>query len=169
MTKQKLTIPQNFDIEEKVAEAQAYFKTGYNCCQSVIMAYSDIIGLDKDIAATISSGFGGGMGRLREVCGSVSGMFLIAGFISPATNPLNRDERTENYALIQNLASQFKEINGSIVCKELLGISKQESPVPSERNAEYYKKRPCAEYVGISARLIGQAIVKASEKPSVSE
>lgn len=156
------------DIEERVEKAGRLFREGgYNCCQAVVLAYNDIFGIDETTAAKISSGFGGGMGRMREVCGSVSGMVMLAGLIQPADDPSDRKARTENYALVQNVAEEFRKINGSILCKELLGlvpmgsgsISRKESPVPSERTQEYYKKRPCEELVRISARIIGEKIV----------
>lgn len=175
------SLPENFDIEERVRMARENFRIhGYNCCQSVLLAYTDIIGLDEETAATITSGFGGGMGRLREVCGSVSAMFMITGFIHPAADPSVKSDRTANYALVQQAASEFRELNGSIVCKELLGLVPkstvgkngisvpapqaaalpQESPEPSDRTPEYYKKRPCEELIGISARIIGNMIAR---------
>lgn len=165
----ELNIPENFDIEERVRTAIDNFKSGYNCCQAVVLAYNDIIGLDKETAASMTSGFGGGMGRLREVCGSVSGMVFLTGFIHPAPDPTVKTARTANYALVQECADEFRNINGSIVCKELLGLvpmgaGKHESPEPAERTDEYYKKRPCAELVGISARIIGNKIAKVCEK-----
>lgn len=157
-----------FDLEERVEKAKRLFKEdGYNCCQAVVLAYNDIFGLDDKTAASVASGFGGGMGRMREVCGSVSGMTLLAGLISPADNPNDKSGRTANYALVQEMAEKFKEINGSILCKELLGLVptgsagnvQKESPEPSDRTAEYYKKRPCEELVGISARIVGEKII----------
>lgn len=154
-----LNIPDDFDIEERVKKARDNFKAGYNCCQSVLLAYNDIFGLDTDTAARITSGLGGGMGRLREVCGSVSAMVIIAGLISPATDPSNRKERTDNYTLVQEFAGRFSSRNGSIVCRELLGlVPVKESPEPSERTPEYYRKRPCEEYIGCSARIVGEKI-----------
>lgn len=156
-----------FDLEERVAKAKRLFKEeGYNCCQAVVLAYNDLFGIDDQIAATMSSGFGGGMGRMREVCGSVSGMVMLAGMIKPATDPSIKEWRTANYALVQEMAGEFKALNGSIVCKELLGLvpmgscspAPQESPEPSDRTPEYYKKRPCEELVGISARIVGKKI-----------
>ena len=161
------------DVEERVEKAKRLFKEGgYNCCQAVVLAYNDIFGLDDKTAASIASGFGGGMGRMREVCGSVSGMVFLSGLISPADNPSDKGARTANYALVQEVAGEFKAINGSIICRELLGLSActqtqsdstdihsiPESPVPSDRTPEYYKKRPCEELVGISARIIGEKI-----------
>ena len=155
------------NIDERVEKAKRLFKEeGYNCCQAVVLAYNDIFGIDDQTAAAVSSGFGGGMGRMREVCGAVSGMVMLAGLIRPATDPTVKDWRTANYALVQEMAGEFKAINGSIVCKELLGLVPmgssqqvpQESPEPSDRTPEYYKKRPCEELVGISARIVGEKI-----------
>jgi C_GCAxxG_C_C family probable redox protein len=155
------------NIEERVERAKRLFKEGgYNCCQAVVLAYNDVFGIDDRTAAAISSGFGGGMGRMREVCGAVSGMTMLAGLIKPGTDPSVKDWRTANYALVQEMAGEFKAVNGSIVCKELLGLvpmgsaatAPMESPEPSERTPEYYKKRPCEELVGISARIVGEKI-----------
>ena len=157
------------DIEERVAKAKRLFKEeGYNCCQAVVLAYNDVFGIDDAVASAMSSGFGGGMGRMREVCGSVSGMVMLAGLMAPASDPSVKVDRTRNYALVQDMAGQFKALNGSIVCKELLGLvpmgsSKTiaaESPEPSERTPEYYRKRPCEELVGISARIVGEKIAE---------
>lgn len=156
-------------IDERVARAKRLFKEeGYNCCQAVVLAYSDLFGLDDITAASLSSGFGGGMGRMREVCGSVSGMIMLAGLISPACDPSVKADRTRNYSLVQEVAGEFKALNGSIICRELLGLSPKctsdgkpvESPKPSERTEEYYRKRPCEELVGISAKIIGEKLIK---------
>lgn len=161
-----------FDIEERVEKAKRLFKEGgYNCCQAVVLAYNDLFDLDDTLAASLSSGFGGGMGRMREVCGSVSGMVMLAGLIAPAADPAAMDWKTRNYALVQEVAGEFKAINGSIICKELLGLvpmgssaaAPKESPVPSDRTPEYYKKRPCEELVGISARIIGEKLLKIND------
>lgn len=156
------------NIEERVAKAKRLFKEeGYNCCQAVVLAYSDLFGIDEVLAAAMSSGFGGGMGRMREVCGSVSGMVMLAGLIAPAADPSIKVDRTRNYALVQEVANEFKAINGSIICRELLGLVPAGAPSapvpaeslePSDRTPEYYRKRPCEELVGISARIIGERI-----------
>ena len=166
-----------FNIEERVEKAKRLFKEGgYNCCQAVVLAYNDLFEMNDETAAAISSGFGGGMGRMREVCGSVSGMVLLAGLLKPAADPTDKAARTANYALVQDVAAEFNAQNGSIVCRELLGLSPMgtatvdsndihgipESPVPSDRTPEYYKKRPCEELVGISARIIGEKILHAA-------
>ena len=161
---------QDFNIEERVEKARRLFKEeGYNCCQAVVLAYNDLFGIDDTTAAAMSSGFGGGMGRMREVCGSVSGMVMLAGLIAPAADPSIKVDRTRNYALVQDMAEEFRKMNGSIVCRELLGLvpagssapAAKESPEPSDRTPEYYKKRPCEELVGISARIVGEKILLA--------
>lgn len=155
------------DLEERVEKAGRLFKEdGYNCCQAVVLAYCDVFGLDKKTAASIASGFGGGMGRMREVCGAVSGMTFLSGLICPADDPNAKTAKTANYALVQEMAEDFRKINGSIVCRELLGLVPmgsgagvaKESPEPSDRTAEYYKKRPCEELVRIAARIVGERI-----------
>ena len=157
------------NIEERVTKAKRLFKEeGYNSCQAVVLSYNDVFCIDDEVAAAMSSGFGGGMGRMREVCGSVSGMVMLAGLIAPASDPSVKVDRTRNNALVQEMARKFKAMNGSIVCKELLGLvpigSSQavpsESPEPSDRTAEYYQKRPCEELVGISAGIVGEKIAE---------
>lgn len=166
----------NFNIEERVEKARRLFKEGgYNCCQAVVLAYNDVFGLEDELAASLSSGFGGGMGRMREVCGAVSGIVMLAGLIRPASDPSVKNWRTANYALVQEMAGEFKEINGSIVCKELLGLvpmgsctpAPKESPEPSDRTPEYYKKRPCEEMVGIAARIVGEQILHSAQDESM--
>ena len=158
-----------FNIEERVEKAKRLFKEGgYNCCQAVVLAYNDLFDLDDETAAAVSSGFGGGMGRMREVCGTVSGMTMLAGLMKPASDPSVKDWRTANYALVQKMAGEFRDMNGSIVCKELLGLvpmgsgtpAPKESPEPSDRTPEYYKERPCEELVGIAARIAGENIMQ---------
>lgn len=137
--------------------AMNFFKQGYNCSQAVLLAFAEECGLDTNTAAAISSSFGGGMGRLREVCGSVSGMFMVAGILYGYTDPQDAEGKKAHYARIQELAEAFRKENGSIVCRELLGLTvKTQPPVPEERTEQYYKKRPCAELVGCSARILGE-------------
>lgn len=145
--------------QERAEQAREYFTSGYNCAQSVFLAYRDITGIDKVLAATISAPFGGGMGRLREVCGAVSGMTMVAGFIAPNSQPNDNENKKNCYATVQALAEEFRAENGSIVCRELLGLAQQkDDPTPSPRTGEYYKRRPCAEYVAIAARIVGEKI-----------
>lgn len=133
------------------------FKQGYNCSQSVFGAFCEECNMDFETALKLSSSFGGGMGRLREVCGAVSGMFMVAGMKYGYSNPKDNISKAEHYKRIQELAEQFKERNGSLVCRELLGLSTQsESYIPEKRTDEYYKKRPCAEIVGDAAEIIDE-------------
>lgn len=145
------------NIEERVANARNFFTAGYNCAQAVALAYEDIIGLESQTIARLTASFGGGLSRLREVCGAVSGMAFVAGVLIPADNPQNSVAKRENYALMQSFAETFRVENGSIVCRELLGLTcTKEEPIPSERTAEYYRKRPCVEYVATAARIVGE-------------
>lgn len=149
------------DYENSVhgKKAMDLFKQGYNCSQSVFLAFSDMYDMDEKMAAQISSSFGGGMGRLREVCGAVSGMFMVAGVLFGYDAPEDAQAKKEHYARIQKLAGEFTEENGSIVCRELLGnMAGEKSPVPEQRTAEYYKKRPCVQLVGIAAALMEKYI-----------
>lgn len=142
-------------MDEKVKTAEGLFLQGYNCSQAVFGAFSDEVGLDRETALKLASSFGGGMGRLREVCGAASAMFIIAGLKSGYSDPKDSTAKTEHYKLIQELAQKFKEQNGSIVCRELLGLPNQaDSPVPQARTAGYYKKRPCVELVKSAAKIM---------------
>lgn len=139
----------------KKEKAMSLFKEGYNCSQSVFGAFAEELGLDFETAVKISSSFGGGMGRMREVCGAVSGMFMAAGMKCGYSSPKDTQAKMNHYKLIQDLASEFKKNNGSIVCRELLGLEgKDNNYIPSERTKEYYKKRPCAELVGEAAEIL---------------
>ena len=162
-----MNLPESFNPEERGERARDFFLQGYNCCQAVLMAFADILeaeGLDDRMLKTIASGFGGGFARMREVCGSFSGCTVMAGFIRPAVSP-GMDERKANYALVQEMAAAFKERNGgSIVCAELLGLRerKAESPAPSERTAEYYRKRPCPEIIRNAAVIVAEKMKEAA-------
>lgn len=147
------------EITSRAEQAKSYFTQGYNCAQSVYMAFADLFGIDTKQAAIIAAPLGGGMGRLREVCGACSASFLIAGLAIPCDNPTDTKSKKECYAMVQRLAERFREENGSIICRELLGLGeKKESPTPSPRTAEYYKKRPCAELVYLAALNVGKEI-----------
>lgn len=151
--------------EDRIEKAYALFMKGYNCAQSVTAAFADLYGLTEEQALLASASFGGGMGRMRLTCGTVTGMFLLAGLESGTTNPDGRELKARNYAMVRELAERFKAENGSIVCSELLQMgNKTESAMPSERTAAYYKKRPCPELVRCAARIYAQML---EEKKSV--
>ncbi len=135
--------------------AKSYFLKGYNCAQSVVLAFHEELGLDEETAARMASAFGGGMGRLREVCGTVSGMFLVLGLLKGYHEPKDHDGKKALYAQVQQLAHTFQEQNGSIICRELLGLDHPaDSPIPSARTPEYYRKRPCADLAADAADIL---------------
>ena len=135
----------------KSEKAKELFKSGYNCSQSVLGVFCEELGMDFDTAMKISAPFGGGMGRMREVCGTVSGMFMVAGLMFGSRDA---SAKAEIYKKVQDLAAKFKEQNGSIICRELLaGVENSTSPIPSERTESYYKKRPCVELVGDAVEI----------------
>lgn len=126
-----------------------------NCAQAVVLAYKDVLGLDEKRLLRMASSFGGGMGRLREVCGCVSGMFLVAGMLYGYDDLEDQQKKADHYKLIQDLAAKFTQINGSLVCRELLGLSAREKThVPEERTEAYYKKRPCGELVKCAINIL---------------
>lgn len=140
-------------------KAMNLFQEGYNCAQSVFLAFSDCYPINGKTALKLSSSFGGGMGRLREVCGSVSGMFMVAGLLYGYDDPEAYEEKSEHYKRIQELAAEFSRQNGSIVCRELLGLPEgKDVPQPEKRTDQYYKKRPCKELVGMAAEIMEQYI-----------
>ena len=141
-------------MSERAEKAKELFKQGYNCSQSVLGVFCEELGMDFDTAMKISSSFGGGMGRMREVCGTVSGMFMAAGLAFSGSDG-SASGKKEQYEIVQELAKRFKEKNGSIICRELLnGVETSSSPTPSERTETYYKKRPCIELVGDSVEIL---------------
>ena len=142
-------------------QAIEYFNKGANCTQAVTLAFSDLLPCAPDILARMASSFGGGMGRLREVCGAVSGMFLVLGFLYGFDAEPDRAEKTAHYARIQALAHEFEAEEGSIVCRQLLGLThKEDCPTPQARTPEYYKKRPCQELVGLAADLLERYLLE---------
>lgn len=139
--------------------AMENFKKGYNCSQSVVLAFMDLLPGDEKTLLSLASAFGGGMGRLREVCGAVTGMFMVTGMLYGYDGPETGEPKKELYARIQKLAKEFEDKNGSIICRELLGLDvKHDQPVPEKRGNEYYKKRPCAELVGDAAEILEKFI-----------
>ena len=147
--------------------ARELFHEGYNCSQAVTLAFADKLaehGIDKETAAMMASSFGGGIGRLREVCGCVSGMALVCGVLEGYADPKASTEKQEHYKRIQELAEAFKERNGSYICRELLagaaGVHADTKPVPEARTEEYYKKRPCADLAACAADILEKYLTK---------
>lgn len=141
--------------------AEQNFQNGYNCAQAVLLAFSDLTGLDEKTALSISSSFGGGMGRLREVCGAVSAIFMVAGLLYGGSSTDSQGEKAAHYARIQALATRFREKNGSYLCRELLsGVQTTSGSTPEVRTEEYYKKRPCNLLCGSAAEIMEQFIAE---------
>ena len=136
-------------------KAAELFVSGYNCAQAVAVSFCDITGLDEKTSARMVSAFGGGMGRLREVCGAVSGMLMVAGLLYGYDQPGDDSIKKAHYALVQELAGQFRQETGSIVCREILK-NPPSDPNPSPRTEEYYKKRPCARMVLTAGRIMDE-------------
>ncbi len=139
-------------------KAYDLFMQGYNCSQSVFAAFCDITGMEFDLALKLSSSFGGGVGRLRELCGAVSGMLMAAGIIYGYSVPKDHTVKSEHYKRVQELAFKFAEENGSYICRDLLGLSGVSDPNSPERTKEFYEKRPCPELCRRAAKLLDDYI-----------
>lgn len=145
------------ELNERVERAVENFMAGYGCCQSVVAAFADLYGLDELQAKKIAAGFGGGVGRLRMMCGAVSGIVMLVGLDCGQTEGSDRDGKSACYKVVQQLLAQSEAENGSLICAEILGLKGHEkarsSYVASPRTAEYYKQRPCAAKVESAARI----------------
>ena len=146
------------DSNDRANKAKQSFLSGCNCPQSVVSAFSDVFeehGIDMQTALRMASPFGGGMGRLREVCGAVSGMLMVLGLLEGYADVSDYDAKKDLYAHVQTLAERFRAENGSILCRELLGLSEgPDSSAPERRSDEYYERRPCPELVASAARIL---------------
>jgi C_GCAxxG_C_C family probable redox protein len=153
----------NNQVIEHRDKAVALFKEGYNCAQAVLLTYCDEVGLDPEIAKSIAAPFGGGTGRLREMCGAASAMYLIMGLKHPHTDPGNKKTKTLVYEDVQRTATAFKREFGSYICADILQLRRQpQSPESSDRNAEYYAKRPCARCVAVAATIVGHELFQST-------
>lgn len=155
------------DIELRAQRAQELFKQGYNCAQAVFASCADLYGItDESLALRLAASFGGGIGRMRMVCGAASGMFMLAGLEKGSTTPHDNEGKMANYAFVQQLAGDFKAKYGSLICAELLGLAPKGQcdvkldldPKPAERTPEYYEKRPCGEMVSEAVRIYLKSI-----------
>lgn len=150
----------NEEIESRAARAVELFKQGFNCSQAVFASCADLYGItDEQLALRLSASFGGGMGRMRLVCGAASGMFLLAGLQNGSATPHDSEGKMANYAFVQQLAGDFKNKYGSLICAELLGLApKPEDPKPADRTPQYYEKRPCPEMIAEAVRIYLQKL-----------
>ncbi len=147
--------------EARADKAKRMFLEGFNCSQSVVLAFADLFELDEDIAKRMSASFGGGIGRLREVCGAFSGISMVLGLFAGQTEGEDQEAKKENYRLVQEAAKLFEKENGSIICREILGLTKAEGTyVPAPRTDDYYKKRPCPETIRGAAQILVEILEK---------
>lgn len=143
------------ELNRRIDRAEDLFLDGYNCSQSVVAAFADLYGFTEEQALHMSASFGGGIGRMRETCGTACGIFLLAGLEKCALKGEDRESKAANYAMVQQLAEEFKLRNGALRCTDLLRLAK-DTPVtsnPEPRTTEYYKKRPCPKIVRSAAEI----------------
>lgn len=147
----------DFELEKRIQRAVDNFMEGYGCCQSVVAAFADIYGLDDTLAKKVAAGFGGGVGRMRMMCGAVSGIVMLVGLDCGQTDGSDREGKSACYKVVQELLGRSKEENGSLICAEILGLKGYEKAAcsyqASARTAAYYKRRPCAAKVESAARI----------------
>lgn len=142
-------------MDPRAERAKTLFESGYNCAQSLLLAFAPDAGLDEKTAAALASSFGGGMGRLREVCGALTASFMVLGLIYGGCSPGDTGAKAEHYRRVQELAAAFREANGTLLCRELL--DRPPGPdhyVPQERTPEYYAERPCASIIARAAEAL---------------
>jgi len=140
---------------DHTTKAAELFVNGYNCAQAMLVAYCDVTGLTPEFSAKLASSFGGGMGRMREVCGAVSGMLMVAGLLYGYDTPGDDTVKKEHYQLVQQLAGKFREEAGSIICREILK-NPSSDPNPTPRTAEFYRVRPCARLLVLAAGILDE-------------
>jgi len=140
-------------------KAEELFNSGYNCAQAVFCAFCDDMGFDKETAIRLMSSFGGGMGKLREVCGACSGAFAVAGVLFGSIDPNDQDAKVKQYALVRRIAEEFKSLHGTYNCGELMeNIANAKGVDPAIRTPEYYKTRPCCRFVGDASEILDKII-----------
>ena len=149
---------EKIDVRERMKRAEEYFVKGFNCAQAVVAAYADLYGYTEEQALKLSAGMGGGMGRLRLTCGAVSGIAILAGMECGSADADDREGKSANYKVVQELVSLFQKVYGTIICSELLQL-KKDTPltyVASGRTEEYYKSSPCLNQVIKCAKIFGE-------------
>ena len=138
-------------------QAEQHFEAGCNCCQAVFLAFQDLHQLPVDVSLKLTSGMGGGIARMRVVCGAFTGMVLAAGILKGPEDPCQAEQKAEHYAFIQSLAKEFEAFSGSLLCRDLLKLQETHSiPIPDNRDAQYYQERPCAALVYQAAAILEQ-------------
>lgn len=146
-------------VNSRVEEAVSLFEGGFNCCQSVFAAYADLFGMNREEALKLASPMGAGIGRMREVCGTVSAMALLSGLADGNSDPEDEAKKTLVYERVRDMSDEFSAANGSIICRELLGImGREKSAAPSLRTKEYYEARPCVKFVRCAAEIVEKTL-----------
>ena len=146
---------------KEVERAGELFLEGYNCSQSVFTAFCHRFGMDEETAKKVSAGLGGGVGRMREVCGAVSGAAMVLGSVAAATSGDDKENKTKNYELVREFSERFKERHGgTVICREMLklNVEMEKTAMPENRTAEYYKNRPCLKAVEDAAEILKNII-----------
>ena len=144
-------------MESRVEEAVRLFESGYGCSQAVFSTYADLLGMDKKLALRLASPMGAGIGRMREVCGTISAMALLEGLKEGNDDASDAKAKAANYEKVRQMSDTFTEMNGSIICRELIGLAgrkREESAMPKERTETYYKERPCTKLVRSAAMIV---------------
>lgn len=154
-------------MKSRIQDAVNMFESGFNCAQSVFVTYADIFGMDRQTALKLAGPMGAGVGRMREVCGTVSAMAMLSGLKMGNTDPADEEAKTRSYEMVRKMSDAFRERRGSIICRELLGMSsgmqREESTKPSARTAEYYASRPCSHLVAEAAGIVEEMILEMEE------
>ncbi len=141
-------------------ETERLFRDGYCCSSAVFAAFADTVGMTTEQAAKLACPFGAGFGKLREVCGAVSGMTLLAGYLLECPDPSDQACKKELYTKMQAMCHAFVETEGSLICRELLGLEKgEELDEPAVRTEEYYRSRPCVRACRRAAQIVEEFIL----------
>lgn len=141
--------------------ASELFRQGYNCSQAVFAAFSDVTGLDRETSLRLASSFGGGMGRMREICGVCSALFMVMGMKEGGYDPDDQAAKNRHYQEIQEIAGRFREQNGSLLCRELLAsLHPSSTPESAPRTPDFYRQRPCLRFVETGAALLDEWLRK---------
>lgn len=154
-------------MKSRIQDAVNMFESGFNCAQSVFATYADVFGMDRQTALKLAGPMGGGVGRMREVCGTVSAMALLSGLKMGNTAPADEEAKTRSYEMVRRMSDAFREKRGSIICRELLempaGMQREDSARPTERTAQYYASRPCSHLVAEAAHIIEEMLLDTEE------
>lgn len=155
---------------KRADRAYSLFMEGFTCSQAVFASFSDIFGIDEKTALRTAAGLGGGVGRMREVCGVVTSASLIIGLMYGATDGEDSASKAHTYEKVRGFAEKMREKEGTVICRELLGLEKAEdSFVPGERTKEYYESRPCPRLTREAAEILEEMIEEWEKNKCIGE